>query len=286
MTQIDDINSCHLIYHDRFVPVAVSGVVGNRVYSGNGLFDPDITGVGHQPYGYDEKIAQYIFYQVYESQIEVKVVDLNTTSEKASRVELAVIPTGDYLSWALIDPETIGEAPYGRVTNSLSLYAGNTSMTHSMSSIKVSGFEIAEVLGAKDWASLTGSNPSAPWYWNIAWQANDESTTIADLLMYVRITYHVKFFARKVLDESLTVDHRLAILPPTPSYVLVQPGENPVWETPKPYAPTLRPATTHGPHTRLPAGASKEHIRRSTLTSLKVANQTFNDANRVYASST
>lgn len=49
-----------LIYQDRFtLNPGVGGLAANYVFSANGLFDPNITGVGHQPRGWDQLVALY-----------------------------------------------------------------------------------------------------------------------------------------------------------------------------------------------------------------------------------
>lgn len=48
-----------LIYHDQFSIDPAVAAAGNQVFSCNGVYDPDITGVGHQPRGFDQMIAMY-----------------------------------------------------------------------------------------------------------------------------------------------------------------------------------------------------------------------------------
>lgn len=43
----------------------VAGTAGVRVFALNGLYDTDITGLGHQPAGYDEMMSIYEHYTVY-----------------------------------------------------------------------------------------------------------------------------------------------------------------------------------------------------------------------------
>lgn len=48
-----------------------AGVMAARVYTANGVFDPDTTGVGHQPIGFDQVIAAYNHYSVIRAKITV-----------------------------------------------------------------------------------------------------------------------------------------------------------------------------------------------------------------------
>lgn len=49
----------------------VAGIAGVHVINAIGLYDPDITGVGHQPRGFDQIMAMYDHYQVIGSKITV-----------------------------------------------------------------------------------------------------------------------------------------------------------------------------------------------------------------------
>lgn len=48
-----------------------SGVTGSYVFSANGMYDPDITGTGHQPSNFDRWMAVYDHYTVVGSKIKV-----------------------------------------------------------------------------------------------------------------------------------------------------------------------------------------------------------------------
>lgn len=49
---------------------------GSYVFSANGLFDPDITGVGHQPRGFDQLMQLYDHYVVVGSKITIRYSNL------------------------------------------------------------------------------------------------------------------------------------------------------------------------------------------------------------------
>ena len=49
-----------------------SGAFASQVFSCNGLFDPDVTGTGHQPLYFDQLIALYQHYNVMSSKITIR----------------------------------------------------------------------------------------------------------------------------------------------------------------------------------------------------------------------
>lgn len=70
--------TCHLRYSTNFQLTTNVGVVASYVFASNGLFDPDVTGTGHQPMGFDQMMLSYNHYCVLSSRIIVTAV--NTTS--------------------------------------------------------------------------------------------------------------------------------------------------------------------------------------------------------------
>lgn len=55
-----------------------AGVTAVRVFSANGLFDPDITGAGHQPVGFDQYMGLYGEYVVTKATMVAKFFNADT----------------------------------------------------------------------------------------------------------------------------------------------------------------------------------------------------------------
>jgi hypothetical protein len=60
-----------LRYYDQVSVTSTSGSVGSYVFSCNGLYDPNITGTGHQPMGFDQMMLSYNHYAVLSAKITV-----------------------------------------------------------------------------------------------------------------------------------------------------------------------------------------------------------------------
>lgn len=71
----------------RYVERAISldpglgGSAASYVFSANGLYDPDITGIGHQPLGFDQLMPLYDNYTVIATKITVEGVNTDSTHE-------------------------------------------------------------------------------------------------------------------------------------------------------------------------------------------------------------
>lgn len=59
---------------------AAGGLAVAHVFSANGLYDPDITGIGHQPGGFDQLMVLYDHYTVVGSKIVVDCRNDDTTN--------------------------------------------------------------------------------------------------------------------------------------------------------------------------------------------------------------
>lgn len=67
-----------LPYYDQNNFTTGSVTAGGYVFTANGLFDPNITGVGHQPMGFDQMMLFYEHYTVTKAKITVNFYNLDT----------------------------------------------------------------------------------------------------------------------------------------------------------------------------------------------------------------
>lgn len=65
-----------------------AGLPSTYVFMLNGLYDPNITGVGHQPIGYDQMMAMYDHYTVIGARARVTLSNLDTTYQQHCLVHL------------------------------------------------------------------------------------------------------------------------------------------------------------------------------------------------------
>ncbi len=167
----------------------------DRVYRGNGAFDPDQSGAGMQPYGWDEWAAFYTKYICYGSSIKVmgkSTVNLLTV--------LGVVPKLNTTSEGFT--ELVGE-PYGKFTMINSNAAGNTTkIKHFMTTRKMFGLDKNQVGNADYTGTVATGTPASEFYWHVIVDDATGSTGTTNVTVLVEITYYIKFFERTDLDRS------------------------------------------------------------------------------------
>jgi hypothetical protein len=62
------------------------GVISDYVFSANGIYDPNVSGTGHQPLGFDQWMGLYDHYHVVSSTIKATFVPADTTAANAAGV--------------------------------------------------------------------------------------------------------------------------------------------------------------------------------------------------------
>lgn len=71
-----------LYYTEVFNVASALGLLGTQVFSANGAYDPDITGTGHQPLGFDNLMTLYDQYVVRSATIKCKFVGLTASTSR------------------------------------------------------------------------------------------------------------------------------------------------------------------------------------------------------------
>ena len=165
------------------------------LFSGNSPYDPDVTGVGFQPTGYDQWSAFYRFYYCSGSSIRIALMNLDSTK----LLRWGVVPGTNQLSTgdlATMDPI---EWPYCKYRDAgpLSSSKSYTRLKSYMSTKKIYGYRTAT--NNNFIASVTG-NPTNIWYWNLF--VNTPSLASSNITLSLTITYYVTFFGRQEISIS------------------------------------------------------------------------------------
>lgn len=173
-----------------------AGSVSTQVFRANSLFDPDYTGVGHQPIGFDQLAAMYDHYIVTGSTARVTPVG-NFANSTMCTLLLSDTSTGP-TPWT-----TAAEQPGAQVR----ILQGNGSSSSTQKPMIVS-FDAKTFFGVKDvidnrdnLGALCDTNPADGAYFIVSVQAADMSADI-DLGFLVELEYDAVFTERALLAAS------------------------------------------------------------------------------------
>lgn len=186
---------CKLRYMQRITLSPAAGAFATNIFRGNSCYDPDQTGTGGQPLGYDELSALYQKVEVNGSKIKIKAISTGSTNA-TSQHDIAIIPTLEAPSWSAIeDGKANPYAVYAMMGNS------NTrpiTLSKYLSTKKIFG----EVNPNDDnFSHNTAANPTNVWYWYVLAQPIDR-TSNTTVIVDVEIVYYCRFYQRQALALS------------------------------------------------------------------------------------
>jgi len=183
-----------LRYQDNFNLVSTSGVVSSYVFSCNGLYDPNITGTGHQPAGFDQMMLSYEHYCVSKARIMV-------TFQAATA---NVYPTVAVSQRAASTPNTVIQQNIEDgliITERLHpVNVANSVVTISMSTNIAQFGGVTKLLDNSDYRGNISSNPTEQSYFHVqTWSLDaNTSTTVCEVV----IEYESWFTEPRTLSQS------------------------------------------------------------------------------------
>lgn len=176
-----------------------NGYSDTYIFRGNSCFDPDYTGVGVQPYGWDEYCALYGYYVVRASSIKV-YYSTSTADTTTPRIIAAVVPSV-LSSLAAADPADIQQYHYRRCKS----FSNDDSTGRQKIINYCSTKKMFPGMTARDnnFQAAVTANAAAnyTWYWHVLFNAADwaQNTTI---MWGVKITYYTEMVGPINLNES------------------------------------------------------------------------------------
>lgn len=183
------------LHYSQLITLAYAGALTRNQFRMNSIFDPDYSGVGHQPMGHDELAVLYNKYRVRGCKYHLMFsnTDQNYQAEVVVQHRPNTVLSGSF--------QDALESPYRQYK----VLGAEGSGVRS-----ISGYhDVAKVYGSKKsvintddsfWANV-GANPNSTTYMNI--YAQNQATAIAlTILVRVQLTYYVEFFERKILGGS------------------------------------------------------------------------------------
>jgi len=175
-------------------PIAISGgVLEERVFCGNSLYDPDTTGTGHQPMNYDEMMLLYNRYYVAGSKIKVTVF-VSGSGAYTNAGDMALV--ANVLSTPLNTNHTRNEISEQKGTKIRTFGGtGSTGPQSIQSWTSTKRMLSAPGRTSYDAQATSGANPADAWYWHFLMFAADNSSTLAGYYT-IKVTYYAEFSER------------------------------------------------------------------------------------------
>lgn len=163
----------------------------NRAYAINGLFDPDISGAGHQPLAFDQLMTLYSEYEVFASKVFLYATN-NNTIEYILNI---------YPSITLSFPTAISTSQEQNYSKSIIISdAGAANKNFLSNYIAIRKLEGRRTYSI-NYVGNASANPSNTRYWLI--QAGSlDGTSGMNAQVRIKIVYYAKFFRRISLGPS------------------------------------------------------------------------------------
>lgn len=166
------------------------------IFRGNSAFDPDLTGIGHQPYYFDQYAAIYTKYRVHGSSIRVDVV--NQSGVMATSV--IVVPHSDVAAFGSIS--AAAELQRSRYPRIVPIAQRQSVLLKDYASTRaVIGLTKVEMEADDIYSAAVTANPAQQWYWHILMESTDSLTALS-VQLQVRLTYYMEFFDANIVAQS------------------------------------------------------------------------------------
>lgn len=183
-----------LRYCDTFALTSTSGVLISRVFGCNNIFDPDVTGGGHQPMGHDTWATLYNHYTVIGSKMMISVAPSSGNNSPGM--------VGIYITDGAAVPYT-SAAEFREARK-----GGMRSMDPNQKTVRMAAkFSPKKFFNITDMKDNTtrvgaaiGANPLEQAYYNIWYQTLDASS--GGIYVNLTIDYLVVFGEPKDLSQS------------------------------------------------------------------------------------
>lgn len=176
----------------------LAGSIDVIVFSANGLYDPNITGTGHQPRGFDQLMALYDHYVVAGSKCRVQFAGTQTGTGNTGNIKIGI---------SLLDSPTpfTSALDYLESGSTVSrLMKGDTSSEPVSLSMKASVSKYlgrSKILSDSQLKGSTAANPTEQLYFHI-WAEPFNAVDVSPIDLNVLIDYLVVLIEPKVPTVS------------------------------------------------------------------------------------
>lgn len=191
-----------MVMRHRYVAqVSVNPGLGTAlayIFSANGMFDPDVSGGGHQPLMFDEMSQFYNHYTVLGSKISARYISDTSgvsTGTTMCGINLKANATNEPNPTLIMEQN---KAHYRILTNAQA--GASTTVTHKASIKKFLGK--AQLSDNDDVQGTSASNPAEQAYWHVFAAPIASTADPSAIYMIVSIDYIALWSERKAITQS------------------------------------------------------------------------------------
>ena len=181
--------------------LSVSSVPQTWSFKANSLYDPDYTGVGHQPMGYDQLMAAYNKWVVVASKAKVTFLpnESNGTHNALVGVHLAEVGS----TFPTTYEQAMEITPHWRVLSTDNGLSGVDPITCKSKYNAKKYWHLKDLMDNDElFGQVTTDLEERRCAYYDVWVAHDDTTEIADVRFYIEIDYTVVFAEPRTLTTS------------------------------------------------------------------------------------
>lgn len=181
-------NRVRMRYVETHILSSPIGVMDTEQYYANGLWDPRVAALGHQPMGFDNAMNYYQYAVVYGSKITVKFISKGITSPCVCGIYLGDNVANPYTDWTVM--KELGY-PMKNMNTDNSGTSSQVTVTAKFSHKKFFGQNLGQIT---DTANTSTANCTRLSRYNVWLQTSDAANNSGSAEIQVCIDFLVRLF--------------------------------------------------------------------------------------------
>lgn len=171
-----------------------------QTLSMNSLFDPDVTGTGHQPLAFDQWSALYRKYTVLASRVDIRVNCNSAGANYQFVVFPNTLPPASLPTAFQNSISACREIPYAKWSQGTQIMQAKK-LTHYCTLAGILGTSKSKIREDDQYSALNNASPAVQAYWIIGVQNCDEVTNTSFTIQY-EIEYYCMMWDRIAINQS------------------------------------------------------------------------------------
>lgn len=178
---------CTVTYYTNSAVTSGASSAGAYVFSANGLYDPDITGSGGQPMGFDQMMIYFNHYTVHSCRIRV----VFGSNSSALRATVALMTSGSSTAVTVIENAVENGDIAFQVLEFAGTFGGTATFTRNLD---IGRFQaVVDVLDDPNMRGDATANPVEQAYYHLMVWCADSSTVVSagfQVVLEYDVTFH------------------------------------------------------------------------------------------------